>query len=423
MALEPQQLKNILFEEFPGRTRQIETLLNWFGTPKEKTPPTIFIHGNRALGKTELIKRLFKLGFTSRQFSFLDCRVCYSIEDLFEIILNDLTGEQLSCKSINDFVMNLQEICEIGSETRYMIFDNADVLWDLFSTLTPALLTLPQWIGLNVCGIFISQAPWEKFRMAVGIPEPWQLYFPEYTRDELIQILMKSCPDDEDPCFYKAFVENICNSFYENCDLIDFFRLLPDLFDKFVEPIQEERATRNDISLLCNELKSYFNETLDKLYLQDISAANFEDQLPQWSLYLLIATFLGSYIPQNLDQRYFATKACEKPRLPRVPKKQKLSHDSPAKLPQQLKGPQSFELERVLAIFQSIYYNHRNIQTIDIHQQIESFVAHHLVVCTVPYDRLGSREYRCNVSYHCVKQVSRDIGFDLSKYLDEFDYN
>ncbi|CAG8606120.1 23050_t:CDS:2 [Gigaspora rosea] len=397
MALEPQQLKNILFEEFPGRTRQIETLLNWFGTPKEKTPPTIFIHGNRALGKTELIKRLFKLGFTSRQFSFLDCRVCYSIEDLFEIILNDLTGEQLSCKSINDFVMNLQEICEIGSETRYMIFDNADVLWDLFSTLTPALLTLPQWA---------------KRQSLIH---------------ELIQILMKSCPDDEDPCFYKAFVENICNSFYENCDLIDFFRLLPDLFDKFVEPIQEERATRNDISLLCNELKSYFNETLDKLYLQDISA--------------------GSYIPQNLDQRYFATKACEKPRLPRVPKKQKLSHDSPAKvsmtavkdykrdnellksqlirkrLPQQLKGPQSFELERVLAIFQSIYYNHRNIQTIDIHQQIESFVAHHLVVCTVPYDRLGSREYRCNVSYHCVKQVSRDIGFDLSKYLDEFDYN
>ncbi|CAG8514931.1 28722_t:CDS:2, partial [Dentiscutata erythropus] len=141
----PQQLKNVLFEEFPGRTRQIETLLNWFGTPKEKTPPVIFIHGNRALGKTELIKRLFKLGFTSRQYSFLDCRVCYSIEDLFGITLNNLTGEQLSCKNINDFAMELQEICEIDSETRYMIFDNADVLWDLSSTLTPALMTLPQW--------------------------------------------------------------------------------------------------------------------------------------------------------------------------------------------------------------------------------------------------------------------------------------
>ncbi|CAG8649462.1 7321_t:CDS:2, partial [Dentiscutata heterogama] len=120
MALEPQQLKNVLFEEFPGRTRQIETLLNWFGTPKEKTPPMIFIHGNRALGKTELIKRLFKLGFTARQYSFLDCRVCYSIEDLFGITLNNLTGKQYSCKNINDFAVELQDICEIDSETRYM---------------------------------------------------------------------------------------------------------------------------------------------------------------------------------------------------------------------------------------------------------------------------------------------------------------
>ncbi|CAG8697246.1 2694_t:CDS:2, partial [Cetraspora pellucida] len=324
MALEPQQLKNILSEEFPGRTRQIETLLNWFGAPKEKTPPTIFIHGNRALGKTELVRRLFKLGFTSRQYSFLDCRVCYSAEDLFGITLTHLTGQQLSCKNINDFAMKLQKTCKLDSETRYMT-------------------------GLNVCGIFISQVPWEKFRVVVGISEPWQIFFPEYTKDIQILSVIISCPDGEDLCFYKAFIENVCDSFYENCDLIDFFRLLPDLFDKFVEPVQDERATRNDISLLCNELKSRFNAALDKLYLQDISAANFGEQLPQWSLYLLIATFLGSYIPQNLDQRYFATKACEKLKLPRTPKKQKLSHDnSPAKLTQQLKGPQSFELERVL---------------------------------------------------------------------------
>ncbi|CAG8715827.1 27224_t:CDS:2, partial [Racocetra persica] len=172
MVLEPQQLKNVLIEEFPGRTRQIETLLNWFGAPKEKTPPTIFIHGNRALGKTELVRRLFKLGFTSRQYSFLDCRVCYSAEDLFGITLTNLTGKQHSCKNINDFAMELQEICELDSETRYMIFDNADVLWDLSSTLTPALLTLPQWA-----------IPWEKFRIVVGTSEPWQIFFPEYTKD------------------------------------------------------------------------------------------------------------------------------------------------------------------------------------------------------------------------------------------------
>ncbi|CAG8495779.1 28_t:CDS:2 [Acaulospora morrowiae] len=417
-----QHLKDALLEEFPGRTRQVETLLNWFGTPSERTPPSIFIHGNRALGKTELVKRLFTLGFPAELFSFINCQACYTSQQTFEYALKRLAKKRVTCKNINDFTVEVQRLCKDSSETRYLIFDNAELLWELSSTLVPALLTLPQWTGLNICVIFITQVPWEKFRKIIGMSEPWQLYFQEYTKDilithlEVIQILTKNCPANEDPRFYRKFVENICDIFYENCDMFDFIRLLPELFDKFMKPVNEQRATRNDVSFLCNELKPYLDPIFDRLYMQNMSntAVKPEEQLPKWSLYLLIATFLGSYIPQHLDQRYFA-KSTDKKRSPR---KKKTSGNITMKLASEKKGPQPCEMERVLAIFQSIYAD-RIISTFDIQMQMESFVTHRLLAHAAPLDRLESVTYRCNVSFNCVNQIARNIGFDISKYLDE----
>ncbi|RHZ75894.1 hypothetical protein Glove_208g68 [Diversispora epigaea] len=386
MTIDP-QLKKKLLEEFPGRTSQIDILLNWFGKPDERTPPTIFIHGNRALGKTELIKRLFALGFTTGQSSFVNCRICYTPQQVFEYTLKHLAEKRIICKNINDFTIQIQELCENNSETKYLIFDNAELLWKLSSTLVPALLAISQWTNLNICVILISQVPWEKFRKIIGIPEP-------------------------------KFVENICDVFFENCDLLDLIRLLPGLFEKFIIPVNEERATRNDISFLCNELKPYLESALDNLYLQNISnnSTKPEEQMPKWSLYLLIATYLGSYVPKILDKEYFAQESTGKKRKLKKKKLNK-SPKNPKKLTLEKKGPQLCEMERVLAIFHCIYFE-GIIQTFDIQMQIESFVTHRLLIRTSSLERLEDVSYRCNVSLNCINQIAQSIGFDLSKYLD-----
>ncbi|CAG8753845.1 8723_t:CDS:2, partial [Funneliformis caledonium] len=178
MSNEIKKLRNELVIEFPGRTRQIVTLINLLGEPTEKTPPSIFIHGNRALGKTEIVKNLFKRGFPTRHYSFLNCKLYFQLDDIFEVSLKHLSGKKHKCKNFDEYATILQDICETVEETRYLIFDNAELLWNLSQTLVSILLNLPHWTGANLCIIFITQVPWEKFRRYVGIIEPFQLYFP-----------------------------------------------------------------------------------------------------------------------------------------------------------------------------------------------------------------------------------------------------
>ncbi|EXX55066.1 hypothetical protein RirG_228850 [Rhizophagus irregularis DAOM 197198w] len=270
----------------------------------------------------------------------------------------------------------LQIICETNEETRYLIFDNAELLWNFSQTLVPALLNLPQWTGTNLCVILITQVPWEKFRRYPGITEPIQLYFPEYSKSDIIQILEKTCPKDEDIEFYRLFVDYIYSVFFDSCDLIDLFRVIPDLYIKFIQPVNEERVSRNDYSLLFNELNPHIELVLDKLYSQHITPL-IENQLPIWSLYLLISAFLASYIPQNLDKHLFS-KEHEKQKHSRKRRKKEINA---LKFNEQFTGPQSSEMERIFAIFQSIYQDSM-IPYILLLQQSETFVTSHLFTRT-----------------------------------------
>ncbi|GES76813.1 origin recognition complex subunit 5-like [Rhizophagus clarus] len=365
-----------LVEEFPGRTRQIEALINWFGEPAEKAPNSIFIHGNRALGKTEIVKKLFKIGFPALNYSILNCKIYFQPEDIFEVSLKHLTGKKNKCKNIDEFATMLQIICETNEETRYLIFDNAELLWNFSQTLVPALLNLPQWTGANLCIILITQVPWEKFRRHPGITEPIQLYFPEYSKSDVIQILEKTCPKDEDAELYRLFASYIYDVFSDSCDLIDLFRVIPDLYIKFIQPVNEERVSRNDYSLLFDELNPHIESVLDRLYSQHITPL-IENQLPTWSLYLLISAFIASYIPQNLDKHLFS-KEHEKQKHSRKRRKKEVNA---LKFNEQFTGPQSSEMERIFAIFQSIYQDSL-IPYILLLQQSETFVTYHLLTRT-----------------------------------------
>ncbi|CAB5170866.1 unnamed protein product [Rhizophagus irregularis] len=148
------------------------------------------------------------------------------------------------------------------------------------------------------------------------------------------------------------------------------------LYIKFIQPVNEERVSRNDYSLLFNELNPHIELVLDKLYSQHITPL-IENQLPIWSLYLLISAFLASYIPQNLDKHLFS-KEHEKQKHSRKRRKKEINA---LKFNEQFTGPQSSEMERIFAIFQSIYQDSM-IPYILLLQQSETFVTSHLFTRT-----------------------------------------
>jgi len=73
------------------------------------------------LGKTEIVKKLFKVGFPAHNYSFLNCRIYFKLEDIFEVSLKRLSSKKITCKNIDDFATNLQIICETNEETRYLV--------------------------------------------------------------------------------------------------------------------------------------------------------------------------------------------------------------------------------------------------------------------------------------------------------------
>ncbi|CAG8719244.1 4506_t:CDS:2, partial [Funneliformis caledonium] len=201
--------------------------------------------------------------------------------------------------------------------------------------------------------------------------------------------------------------------FSDSCDLIDLFRIIPNIYQKFIQPINEGGVSMNDYSLLFDELKPHLESALDNLYSQNITPL-IENQIPTWSLYLLIAAFLASYIPQSLDKRLFS-REYEKRKHTRKGRK-KVSNA--LKFNEQFTGPQASEMERIFAIFQSIHQE-SVVPYILLLQQTETFVASRVFTRTTPVDRKDVQSFRCNLSFNYIKQISRFVNFDILRYLDD----
>jgi hypothetical protein len=72
-------------------------------------------------------------------------------------------------------------------------------------------------------------------------------------------------------------------------------------------------------------------------------------------------------------------------------------------------------MERIFAIFQSIHQDSM-IPYILLLQQLETFVTYHLFTRT---ERNNVQLFRCNLSFDYIKQISKNINFDIFRYLDD----
>lgn len=156
----------------------------------------------------------------------------------------------------------------------------------------------------------------------------------------------------------------------------------------------------HETSKLLIQAKPYFSEATDKLYLREISSAEWTKEtqqldkedtenarvgaflshtratgkadfdLPYYTKFLLIACYLASYNPAKFDLRYFAKGREErKKKKGGGTKKGKADNNAGGKMRQQLLGPKAFPMERMLAIFYSIIDDDLD-DSIDIQLQV-----------------------------------------------------
>lgn len=224
-----------LISNFPGRSSQIIDLIRLLGPINSPIFP-LFIYGGASVGKTSVVLEIFR--YLKRPFVYASCISCYNPKILFESILNQLLLHRKSesngyssakrCEKPSDFVNLLREALRRVIDTLkgnkgkssskkgavrprgemiYLIFDNFELLreWDKSSNIVPFVFKLHDILRLPEVGlIFISSASLDTYYADTGFVEPIPVYFPDYTEDNVRQILMKGVTNQK---IYSAFLE------------------------------------------------------------------------------------------------------------------------------------------------------------------------------------------------------------------------
>ncbi|KAJ2082027.1 hypothetical protein H4R24_001886 [Coemansia sp. RSA 988] len=345
-----------------------------------------------------------------------------------------------------DFVNCVRDLLhDKQDETHYIIIDQAERLRDRGPMLLTSLLRLSELSDVNVAVVLISNVVWDKFRPRHGgASDPALVFFPCYTKQQILEIIEKDCPVGEPVKFFLTFVDAIYEVFHRNCaDLNELRHLVAMLYPKFVQPVFEKQANRSEFARLFKLCQPYFSAASERLYLREISTAEWQKysaissaktapedvtmsihqmteineglDLPYYTKFLLIAAFLASYNPSRLDAQYFSRGKGPTKRRTKVMTQDSLG----GKDRQQLLGPKAFGIERMLAIFYSIIVEPVD-SSVDVQIQIASLVTLRLLTKASAGDRLDGVKCKCNVSLETIRGISRSVRFEIDRFLYDF---
>lgn len=424
---------NILFRE-----KERNFILNFFGSKTSVPYPSLFIYGHTATGKTYFMSNIMKE--LELPHAWVNCLENNTSKLIFKSISQQLcdNSDYLE-KSYNncEFVNFIKKTLKDKMETTYLIFDSVEAL-NKEDTILPILLRLQDLTKSNVCTIFISELPWTKYRNITNSLVPIALHFPNYSRDEIIEILSNDCPDGYSKTFYEGYINVILKTFFTVTRNLRELRHLAEInFEKYCEPLAEDPDIEVSNLRLWKNIEPTLRKALSSVYVRDISGSMWKShckqrddsdiideklssfstakysltkELPFYSKFLLLSAYFASYNQPKTDFKHFV-KNQGKQKKKRITKKlEKNRH---------LLGPKPFTLDRMLSIFFSIV-GERVLPSAMIFSQISSLVSMRLVSRVSLDDQLDCPKYKCIAELDLVEKIGKTINIDVMGYLDDF---
>ncbi|KAI3841749.1 hypothetical protein MKW92_000765 [Papaver armeniacum] len=476
----PSLLKDLVYREepisfdalcssFPGRRVQILELLQLLGPMNSPLLP-LFIYGGASTGKTSVILQIFR--HLKRPFIYSSCRTCYCPRVLFETrcekpadfvnLLQDGMSEFINNLKGNSSKLDSEELKEQGSTGTmiYFIFDNMELVrrWPKYLEITSMLFKLYEILKMAEVGfIFISNSSLDTYHVNTGFAEPMPVLFPDYREEDLRKIFLRNQPNQK---LYSSFLDVVFNSFYRMTKRVDELSIaFAPLFQKYCELLSDNKgsvSTEDKKRSLFNRFREHIAPALNEIFKVPSHSNSFkieaikekvkrrdaevtddiEFHMPISAKYLLISAFIASRNPATLDAALFDSTGGGDNRK----RRRKMSETSKEKkeLAEQeliMKGPGTFPLERLLAIFQCISsvaeFSLENEQQVEDEivsggdTGIMSDVLLQLsTLCNANYigkggscPLEGSTRYRSTISEEMTVKVARSVNFPLSKYL------
>ncbi|KAG9455350.1 hypothetical protein H6P81_008254 [Aristolochia fimbriata] len=482
---EPISLDNLL-ARFPGRRDQIFEILHLIG-PSDSPMIPLLLYGGACTGKTSVILQVFR--YLNRPFVYTSCRSCYCPRILFESVLDELLlhrreensgySSAKKCERFSDFVNFLRDalIQVIGKESQrkrvpeeakqqgngnmvYLIFDNMELFrdWDKNSTIIPMFFRLYDHLKMPEVGlIFISSCTPDTYYANTGFVEPLYVRFADYTEIELHQIFMRNQPNAK---LYSSFLDVVLKPFFRITRRVDeLSTALQPLFQKYCEPLSDLSMVpdENTKRRLFSHLKPHLSPALNQIFKvspqtasnkekvgKESKCRNYNRETPEEldfhmsvsAKYLLISSFLASRNPATLDAALFdSTGGSGSQKRKRKISETSIQKKDEAAQEQFLKGPGTFPLERLLAIYQCITSVAEDLPETeqlteltgaddgvsglmaDVLLQLSTLCNANFISKSGSCPLEGSTRYRSLVNEEMALKVARSVNFPLWKYM------
>ncbi|KAK6363310.1 hypothetical protein TWF730_000748 [Orbilia blumenaviensis] len=313
--------------------------------------------------------------------------------------------------------------------------------------MTPTMLSGLARMGEIINNLTVIMIVTVSSTRLLNISEPPSIHFPAYNKEECVKILSlnpKSIFEVDEEDEYSEEMEQEDRWLWAQCcsavwDIMGKYAarnlnalkdVVDELWPSLIQPIVDNEYGTRDFPKLFNRLKneklrnseeSYVSmqitrDTVDATNDPPAAVPNRSHDLPYFSKYLLCAAYLASFNTARYDTRYFSKLAEVTGKRKRVAKRKNTSRQ----LNRKHLGPRPFQLERMLAIFQSILPS-SVLSSVDIGSQIATLNSLRLIrkVSNVASATDASSKWRVNVGYEYVKVVGRSVKFDLETHLEE----
>ena len=346
--------------------------------------------------------------------------------------------KKASCDSLSDFVERLRR--RPKPKPVVLVLRKAEKLRDLDANLLPAFLRLGELISAaesdvaiskdtsNICVVLLASIGWSKFGVSSGHIVPVTL--PVYTEKELATIIAEKLKDaasgaskDEGdklkPEFYLRYAYLILSYSLASCNSLPRLLWIAALhFDMYAEPALSGAVEPDNVRALYRRIEKPLRESLGAIHLRELNnlaqTRRLHVELPFHAKFLLIAAYLASYNPVKSDKRFFV-KHHGKQRNTKTAIRAKENRIS-----SQLTGPKPFPLDRLLAIFYSIL-DSNHASSANVLSQITSLVnLQFMTLLSSEEGGLDQPKYKCTVSLSFIEQLSKQVGFEVHKFLYDF---
>lgn len=466
------------------RETQSDLLRSFISNDQKQLCPSVIVQGYKSVGKTyTVLKVLEQLGCAT---TIINCDDCITHKILLQRCLMNIIADSgisydtlnlmykglkaarpsVLCENFAYFLMLLEQfVTETGYDKQHiLVLDRFDQCCDPTDDLFPQFLKLREYsVVRNVSVVFITSHG--DPREISTFCEP-HVYFPPYTQSKLTLILQENplghllhATPEQDSVFWSQFSKLVVDLFidYTGSDLLLLRDLCLKLWPKFAEPVNLKKYRPSEFLQIYRDIRTQvFNDDIVSNSAVEAYGGAMENEpanesaladLPYHSKFILLASYLASYIEPKNDLQIFSRLSSQKKK--REGKASELIRKRD--IDSRLLSANFFDLERLKAILSVIYRNESKSMSdqnqelvnlyqdlterevakkelefatftlnpsVDVNMQLSTLVSLGLITRTYALDILSSKiRWKCNVNWDTIDDISREIQFPIHNYV------